>query len=368
MISQRIHSAVYAAALMLSAMYWALPAAQAREADGTLGLIQRPNNGVPVIITPGASFEAVLLEPAAVFLESEGQQYALEGAWTPLPGNQVKVQCAAPPDIPPGVYTIVAATETKTDRTPRSVYIRESFPEYYAIVHITDTHIGKDKRHPRRSDDIIRDVFIAANETDAAMALVTGDLTEGGEEDEFRRFLPLLDLCAAPTFVCPGNHDRKDTNYERFFGPLQYMFTFGQDGYLVFDTKDYATADDWGPQPGALERFRRLLKPSRWSVGVTHRYEPSMGMRAQIALFLDNPLDFLVFGHWHRENTEEEKTTPWGRTHMIVSPAAIDGYLRIIDMTARGMLPRPFQQAAETGAAKPAETAPPDPSAPSDQQ
>ncbi len=351
MIARRIRTAACMAALCLFGVHGALPVAGAREADGTLGLIQLPNNGVPVIIAPGATFEAILTEPAAMFLEGSGEQYALEGLWTPLPGDRVKVACATPDTIPPGAYTIVAATDAKTDRTPRSVYIRESFPEIYSIAHVTDTHIGKDRRYPRRSDDIIRDVFRAVNEDDIAMALITGDLTEGGEEDECRRFLALLDLCDAPTFVCAGNHDRKDTNYERFFGPLFYMFTFGQDGYLVFDTKDFVTADDLGAQPGALERFRRILKPSRWTVGVTHRYEPSMGMRAQISLFLDNPLDFLVFGHWHRENTEQEKTTPWGHTRMIVTPAAIDGRIRIIDMTARGMLPRPVQQVAETGAA-----------------
>lgn len=351
MIARCIRTAARMAALCMFGMYAVLPVAGAREADGTLGLIQLPNDGVPVIIAPGATFDAVLTEPAAMFLEGGGHQYALEGAWTPLPGNRVKVACTTPDTIPPGGYTIVAATHAKTDRTPRSVYVRESFPEIYSIAHVTDTHIGKDHPYPRRSDDIIRDVLRAVNEAEVAMALITGDLTEGGEEDEFRRFLALLDLCAAPTFVCPGNHDRKNTNYERFFGLHYYMFTFGQDGYLVFDTKDYVTADDLGAQPGALERFRRILKPSRWTVGVTHRYEPSMGMRAQISLFLDNPLDFLVFGHWHRENTEQEKTTPWGHTRMIVTPAAIDGYIRIIDMTARGMLPRPVQQIAETGAA-----------------
>ena len=41
-------------------------------------------------------------------------------------------------------------------------------------------------------------------------------------------------------------------------------------------------------------------------------------VRAQIILFVDNPLDYLIFGHWHRENTKEEAV-------MMVEPAQLGG-------------------------------------------
>ena len=159
------------------------------------------------------------------------------------------------------------------------------------------------------------------------------------EADQFRRFIGILDTCTLPTVVCAGNHDRQGDNYERFFGPLTSRFTFGSDGYLVFDTKDFDTADGATAQDGLLHRFRRELKPCRWTFGLTHRYEPAMGMRAQLTLFVDDPLDGLFFGHIHRELREGENI-PWGRTAAWAVPAAVDGRYRMVDVTRQGPMPR----------------------------
>jgi hypothetical protein len=149
-----------------------------------------------------------------------------------------------------------------------------------------------------------------------------------------------------PTFVCPGNHDRLALNYENFFGPVAYTFTYGPDGYLSFDTKDFMIADSIGGQDADLQRMRREIKASRWSIGISHRYDPSMGMRAQLALFVDDPLDFLLFGHWHRENTEDQIRVPWNTTRISVVPAAINGEMRLIDVATGRLVFRDVQQAA----------------------
>lgn len=233
----------------------------------------------------------------------------------------------------------MASASEKSDRTERAVFLLQEFPEYYVVGHVSDLHVGREG-----AAATLRSIVDLLNQSDAAFVLLTGDLTDQGEPDQFRAVLEVLDTCKLPTFVCPGNHDRTADNYTRFFGPLTYMFAFGQDGYLSFDTKDYCVADGLGVQDSLLERYRRAIKPCRWSVGFTHRYDPTMGMRAQLILFVDNPLDFLLFGHWHRENTAEEKTVPWGGTRVSVVPAAVDGQFRLLDMTARGLLPRPVQK------------------------
>ena len=247
------------------------------------------------------------------------------------------------------------------DRNIRSVYVRKSFPEYYLIAHLTDTHVGSD-RHPRPAADVFRDAVQAANKSAAAFALVTGDLTEDGEAEQFRTFLEILDTCTLPTFVCSGNHDRKAHNYENTFGPDTYLFRFGEDGYIAFDTKDFVVADSIGPQDADLEVFRRAVKGARWAIGFSHRYEPNMGIRCQLVLFVDNPLDHFIFGqlvlfvdnpldhfifgHYHRANTEAELAVPWGRTPIPVTPATVDGYMRIIDVSAKGVRPRPPERVA----------------------
>jgi predicted phosphodiesterase len=321
---------------------------QARDQDGVLALIQTPNCGAPALAQPGNTFEAVLTEQADLGLTaSAGGVFPLTVSWQTLPGGMQHASCLVPQDAPPGTYGLMASVRGRSDVNVRSVYVFEAFPEAYAVAHVTDVHIGAEDR-PRTSEAIFRDVIKTVNESGASIALFTGDLTHNGESDQFRRFLEILDTCILPTFVCPGNHDRQSLNYEQVFGPLVYYFWFGEDGYLAFDTKDYNTADDLGRQDADLQVFRRAIKPARWSIGFTHRYEPGMGMRSQIVLFLDNPLDFLVCGHTHRSNKPDETHVPWGTTAITITPAAIDGYLRLIEVTPRGIRPREPVRAPES--------------------
>jgi predicted phosphodiesterase len=317
-------------------------AAAARQPDGALGLIITPNSGLPVILTPGDVFEADLAGEAKLTLVGDAGTLPLEAEWTELPGARVQAQCTVPDSIPPGTYALEALAGQKRDRNVRAVFVRESMPTDYAICHITDVHIGKEKQ-PREPDDAFRELLAAVNKTGAAFVLVTGDITETGTPEQFQRFVEILNTCTLPTFVCTGNHDRADLNYERTFGPVTYMFRFGPDGYLVFDTKDFVVADELGSQDSALQRFRRAIKPARWSIGVTHRYWADMGMRSQLTLFVDDPLDALIFGHWHRENREGEKRVPWGTTPVIVTPAAYQGALRMIMVTKRKIAPGPVE-------------------------
>ncbi len=321
--------------------------AAARNDDGTLGLIQRPNNGVPTIIMPGQTFTAVLSHKSELSLRKDKRSWGLECSWVPLPGDQICALCTAPETIAPGCYALQAVSEYDEDVNERALYVVESFPEAYFIAHITDTHIGT-TRHSRPTADIIGDVMESVNASEASLALITGDLTENGTPEQFRAFLEILDACLLPTFVVSGNHDRLARHYELFFGPLTYGFQFGPDGYLGFDTKDFLVADALGPQDGALHRLRREIRSARWSIGFTHRYDLTMGMRAQMTLFVDDPLDYLIYGHYHREPAEQDGI-PWGRTNIIMTPAAINGYWRPIEVDAQGLSALESVQAADTG-------------------
>ena len=307
----------------------------ARNEDGTLGLIRTPNNGIPVIITNTDVFEAVLEEEARLSLVGPAGRFDLETTWTPHPGALMLGQCQLKDTPPSGAYTLHAVTAGRTDANVRSVYVLDAFPEAYLVAHITDTHIGT-TRHPRADVDIVQDVIEAVNTSEAAFVLVTGDVTENGTPEQFRRFMEVLDTCRLPTYVIPGNHDRKDSNYQDFFGPMVYAFSFGQDGYLGFDTKDFLIADEMGLQDGRLHYLRRTIRASRWSIGFTHRYDVTMGMRAQLTLFVDDPLDYLLYGHYHREAGDQDGI-PWGGTHAIMTPAAINGTLRFVGVDANGM-------------------------------
>ena len=328
----------------------AVPAA-ARNDQGLLDAVLTPNDGIPALVLPGGTFDVVATGEAELQLSGEQETYPLEAQWSDMPGERMKALCRVPESAAPGVYALHATAGDRTDMNLRSVFVLESFPDRYTIAHVTDTHIGSN-RNARTSEDIFRDVIAAVNESGAAFALITGDLTESGDADQFARFVEILNTCTLPTFVCSGNHDRKELNYENAFGPDAYMFRFGKDGYIGFDTKDFNVADDLRAQTGDLQEFRRAIKPARWAIGFSHRYEADMGMRAQLTLYVDDPLDWFIFGHWHRENTAAEKTVPWAgtrdATRITVTPAAINGAMRLFEIGPSGIKPGEVQIVAKT--------------------
>ncbi|MDP7638253.1 MAG: metallophosphoesterase [Candidatus Hydrogenedentes bacterium] len=309
--------------------------AHARDLDGPLGIITTPNDGMPALVLRGESFPAETTSKAGLLLRSDKAEFPIEPVWTELVTGRFVAACKIPTGVEPGTYSLVARSGETEDTNFRAVFVYESFPDTYTVAHITDTHIGSN-RHPRSSGAIFADIVDAVNAKAPDLVLVTGDLTEDGDPKQFQSFVSLLNRIEAPTFVCAGDHDRQGRNYEAYFGKVSYAFRFGPDGYLAFDSKDYVVADGLRTEEAELQRLRRSIKASRWSIGFTHRYEPSMGILAQLILFVETPLDFLVFGHWHRENGSEEIAVPWGNTVMRVTPAAIDGRLRYVDIGPKG--------------------------------
>jgi predicted phosphodiesterase len=342
--------------VLIAAAILACFSAAARQPDGTLGLIRTPNNGIPAMVAPGGQFDVVVEQRADLRLAAGQDGPPLEAEWVDLPGGMFRARCTAPADAALGMYAIVATAGGSTDRNERAVYVRKDFPDYYVVAHLTDTHVGSD-RHPRPAADIFRDAINAANGSEAAFVAISGDLTESGQIEQFREFMAVMDECQLPTLVCPGNHDRDGLVYEQVFGPMTYGFFFGKDGYVVFDTKDYVTADDLGAQNADLEVLRQQIKPCRWAIGVTHRYEPAQSMRSQLILFVDNPLDHLMFGHQHRARENDPKQVPWKTTPMTMTPATVDGFMRLYDISDKEVRPREPQRVAEVGPPEPAPVA-----------
>lgn len=319
------------------------PNSRAREADGTLGLIRTPNNGMPAVVAPGETFQAVLTEQAELSIASSDASVALTAEWTALPGGAVQATCTVPPDAKPGLYALTATVgQDVNDTNVRSVYVQSApAPEYYIVAHMADMRMATAQDNAQTASvDTLRKVVAAVNTSGAAFAVVTGNLTASGMPEQFQALLDILDTCTVPTFVCPGSLDAKHGHYQRYFGPLTYMFRFGPDGYISFDTKDTIPADELGPQDGDLYLFRRAIRSARWSVGFTHRYELLMGMRSQLVLFADDPLDGLIVGH----AKEKAVCIPWGNTALTVTPPAADGYMRVFDVSAKGMKPREPQR------------------------
>jgi predicted phosphodiesterase len=316
--------------------------AYARDDAGKLDLLRVPNNGQPVVARAGDNFEVILLAESELQLELDGSFFPLPVSWQEERGERVYGEARLPKALASGCYALHAVKGETRDINLRSVYVVDALPDTYAFAHLTDMHTGT-KRHQRSDRDILLEIIGQVNASDADFTIITGDLTDHGTAEEFASFLDIVDTCRMPTFVTPGNHDRTDSNYADYFERLTYAFCYGEDGYLSFDTKDYLIADEMDVQNPRLYVYRRALRACRWSVGITHRYDPDMGIRAQLILFVDDPLDYLLVGHTHREARVSDQI-PWGKTRLVMTPAAINGSWRLVRVDNQGL----HQEATES--------------------
>lgn len=78
------------------------------------------------------------------------------------------------------------------------------------IAQITDIHLGFDPDNPaefnrKRLDQILRHLNDGPNRPD--LLLATGDLTDHGDRDSYRRLANAFSQCKFPVHMCLGNHD-----------------------------------------------------------------------------------------------------------------------------------------------------------------
>jgi hypothetical protein len=322
----------------MAVVLWA-SGASARSEDGALTLISTPNGGKPALVTPGDTFEAMVSARGELHLVREGAATALETAWQALPGEGYHARCTVPTEIVPGTYALALSADAGSDQNVRAVYVFESFPESYAVAHVTDVYVGS-TRHFRTGAAIFTDLVEALNASEASMVLITGNLTEDGTDEQYAALLRILDGCRLPTFVAAGERD--GARYGAYFGPSTFAVQFGRDGYMTVGVNRLGPSTAWGTRAADSYRLRRAIKPMRWSIGFMHWVDPKLDLRTQFNLFVDDPLDVLLQGREHRSNREDErKVAPWGTTNLIVTPAAIDGAVRFIDVGATIALRKP---------------------------
>jgi len=311
-------------------------AASARGSDGTLAVIKAPHEGRPAIVEPGDRFNVHATEESRLLMRTQAAEFPLEAEWTRQPDGNVVASVHVPMNAPPAVYAVTAETPETTDTTHNAIHVVNAMPSEYVFLHIPDVQMGLEvKRLPSR--EIFQQIMQAAAEGPFKFCIITGDLTENGSPEEFQAVLDVLRSSDVPTYVCPGADD--GPLYDRYFGDPVYTFQYGGDGYLAFDTRHYPPAWDLDAQPGLLQRKREAIKPLRWSIGLTHRYGVEVGMHAQFALFVDDPLDHLFSGYYHRANRAEESRVMWGTTSLTISPAAIDGAVRPVRVSRSKISP-----------------------------
>lgn len=99
------------------------------------------------------------------------------------------------------------------------------------IAQITDIHLGFETDKPaefnrQRLDLVVRALLDGPNQPD--LLLVTGDLTDKGDIDSYRRCVEALAHCPFPVYPCLGNHDLR----ENFIQSVPHVPT--ADGFVQY--------------------------------------------------------------------------------------------------------------------------------------
>ncbi len=92
------------------------------------------------------------------------------------------------------------------------------------IAQITDVHLGFDPDDPaefnrRRLDQVLHRLCDMDPKPD--LLLATGDLTDKGDADSYRRLRSAFGQCDFPVWPCMGNHDDRD-NFRRIFPEIPH--------------------------------------------------------------------------------------------------------------------------------------------------
>ncbi len=227
-----------AAALLVAVCLLAVPPTLAHTAESvecgaraigdTLTVVMRPILSVPVILADGQSFTI----EAKASSGTTGWSAALErgGLSYPLALSSVSYESAherwfmtatVPAGTPEELYDLhVQAGGGIDDVTKHSVMVEDALANDYYFVHITDAHLpthlfydDNGSESDTTEMDDLRAVIDDINIINPAFVLITGDLINEGELEDFenrrvftksKRILGELDV---PLFLTAGNHD-----------------------------------------------------------------------------------------------------------------------------------------------------------------
>lgn len=265
----------------------------------TLTVIQRPLLNIPSIVTPGDTLKVIAVAPGSTDGWMASLEYAdhsitleaLSEEW-----NAVLERWLLQFKIPePQIYELYDLHLTASgvdDVTNNSVRVIEKFKEDYSFIHISDTHLAghlfyQDEGSAEDTSEMVdlREVIMDINIINPEFVLLTGDLINEGELEDFenrRNFtkaINLLNELEVPVYIVSGNHDlggwsatppsdgTARRNWWRFFGwdwldnttdqlgpfTQDYSFNYGPVHFIGLES--YINYDGWRSHTYGNESF-----------------------------------------------------------------------------------------------------------------
>jgi Icc protein len=211
------------------------------------------------------------------------------------------------------------------------------------IAQITDLHVGFEPNNPdeynqKRIQKVLERILEGPNKPD--LMLVTGDLTERGDPESYRRFAELMADCPFPWHPILGNHDNR-TNFSRAFpdvptpgGFVQYVVDAGPVRLILLDTLEEGRHGGAFCEVRAAWLKERLAEaPDTPTIIVMHHPPMDVGidwMRTDpaepwVARFADaiaghSQVKNILCGHLHRQIVSQ-----WNGVTVSVCPATAPG-------------------------------------------
>lgn len=268
----------------------------------------------PLFAVPGEEFSVLLDERFSIGLpvpnpDEPGPHYSEEQQ----SNGRKLIRITLPSDIPVGVQPVTLQNTKERYTVP--LFVLKEWPQVYAVA-----VLELQSFESSNIDSLVGEI----NAIEAALVFITGPATLNPEVHL------LLEMAQKPVVLVPG--------YTHPAVPR--VLNFGRDSFLLFDTTTHTATADGSYQEGRLQQLRAEIKPSRWSIGITHDYAAISGTRTMLSLFVDNPLDFLFTGPWHGAVVEEKPVIEWGATGAAAALSPGVAGITLIDVTETAILPR----------------------------
>ncbi len=311
-------------------------AAAARDAGGKLSFILNPISTRPVFVHPGEKINVDVAKSVyescscvfSVFLEKGGSRMRLEPSEKmegPATGTY-RFTVAIPADTAAGLYGVAAHKGGNDDVSRHSIMVLDKFPTEYTIMHISDVHIGRIEGDYERGKDFYTKIAARANEIKPDMVIITGDVTDFSDPAQFKAFLDITDTINSPTVVVAGNHDRNNSDADKYLGPGRFWFMYGDHFYLGFDTQYQFPTPDPDKNMEWIKRETRAHKEAPFKVLFSHREDSDLRFIISQVL-LPQKVNLFLSGHYHAGGEEKIGSLP---LYYLIDKASVDGFYETI--------------------------------------
>ncbi len=311
----------------LAGLVLALLGATASMSEG----VEWPRLGRPAVLLPGGLLEVGAREEGALSLEQDGRLTPLNTNWAPVPGAIHQGRATVPEGIAPGRYALQLTSSGGTSTRTSAVHILAEIPEDYAVAMVRGalSAEGAAEQSPLPVELPTR-----LNEAGVQVVFIFGPLTRRGTDEEYQALETLISIIDLPVYLCPDQSDLRGDDFRARFGNPIYGTPFGRDGFLFLGAGLPAEDPRARESLGEAHLLRRALRSSRWSIGVAGAYGLEWDLRAQIALFVDDPLNALIAAS---VAPGLGATVPWGRTAFVLPAEGPRETISVISVTATGI-------------------------------